>query len=127
MVSKIWRLVLIWIAVLCLSGVACIMYALNSGLLQETYFMSGYVVCAFICIMMFCTILSAILAKCFVTHELDNCADNSKNIQDIAKRDLQLIDISRDSTASKETVAEEKESLAECNDTLPTNAESEEA
>lgn len=126
MISRIWKLILIWISVLCLSGVACIMFALKSGLLQETYFVSGYVVCALICIMMFCTILSAILARYTRLCEPGECTGNSKNIHEIANRDLQLIDITRDTTA-EEKVVDDKEVLAEYNDTLPTNAEDEEA
>lgn len=125
MIGKIWKLALIWISVLCLSGVVCIMYALESGLVQETYFTSGYVVGALICVMMLCTILSVILKHFTQLYEPNNIAVRKNNISSIAKRDLTSVDTEEPVDAIIEPVVEDKKAIMEYDDTAPTKEECE--
>lgn len=123
MVGKIWKLALIWISVLCLSSVVCIMYALESGLIQETYFTSGYVVGALICVMMLCTIISVILKHFTQLYEPNNIAVRKNNISSIAKRDLTSVDTEEPVDAIIEPVVEDKNIVREYDDTAPTKEE----
>lgn len=125
MIGKIWKLALIWISVLCLSGVICIMYALESGLVQETYFTSGYVVGALICVMMLCTILSVILKHFTQLYEPNNIAVRKNNISSIAKRDLTSVDTEEPVDAIIEPIIEDKKAIMEYDDTAPTKEECE--
>lgn len=125
MIGKIWKLVLIWISVLCLSGVVCIMYALESGLVQETYFTSGYIVGALICVMMLCTILSVILKHFTQLYEPNNIAVRQNNISSIAKRDLTSVNTEEPVDAIIEPVVEDKKAIMEYDDTAPTKEECE--
>lgn len=125
MIGKIWKLALIWISVLCLSGVICIMYALESGLVQETYFTSGYVVGALICVMMLCTILSVILKHFTQLYEPNNIAARKNNISSIAKRDLTSVNTEEPVDAIIEPVIEDKKPIMEYDDTAPTKEECE--
>lgn len=125
MVGKIWKLALIWISVLCLSSVVCIMYALESGLIQETYFTSGYVVGALICVMMLCTILSVILKHFTQLYEPNNIAVRKNDISSIAKRDLTSVETEEPIDAIIEPVVEDKKIVREYDDTAPTKEECE--
>lgn len=125
MVGKIWKLALIWISVLCLSSVVCIMYALESGLIQETYFTSGYVVGALICVMMLCTIISVILKHFTQLYEPNNIAVRKNNISNIAKRDLTSVETEEPVDAIIEPVLEDKKIVREYDDTAPTKEECE--
>lgn len=86
MISKIWKLVLIWISVLCLSSIIIIMTALSEGGSYDKYFVSGYTVAALICITMFCTVLSVILKE--FTERYQRRHQHGKDISDVTKYDF---------------------------------------
>lgn len=128
MISRIWKIIMVWISVLCLSTVLLITWALESGNTIPIYFVSGYVIAILICILMFCTILSIILStfsplekKTKEVNTVENKVIN-RTMSEIAKQDLSSISSDNETSNNKESIVSEV-NQAEYNNSAPTPEE----